>query len=96
MSWRVSDEEVAPLASGAEMLPLIVGQIASATEEETQPEADVIDAEDVADDEASDTLDIVEAEIEDESTAPIANADAPPADYVTDAETPEERRKDAT
>lgn len=89
LSWRVSEEELVPMASGAAMLPLIVGQIEDASEEDAEEDAEII-APESADEPDS------EAEEASEDLAPIANADAPPADYISDQDTPEELRKDAT
>ena len=83
------------MASGAAMLPLIVGQIEEAAET-PQEDAEIIEPE------AEDNMpgaDISEADESDEDTnevAPIANADAPPADYIAEETSPEELRKDAT
>lgn len=87
LSWRVPTETVMPMASGAEMLPLIVGQIEDASDE-VEDEAEVIE-----------TADAPEAELVENDEAdevPIANADAPPADYIAEDSTTEELRKDAT
>ena len=88
-SWRVTDDLSAALPSGAEMLPLIVGQIAA-------PSDDMDDAETTEDEEVAADTDVSEAEHEvteaeeaverveeaiEDATIPIANADAPPADY---------------
>lgn len=93
LSWRVPTEDVMPMASGAAMLPLIVGQIED-TSGDKDDEAEVVDSEDrEADDDISE-VDVEEAVSED--LAPIANADAPPADYISEEDTSEELRKDAT
>ena len=98
LSWRVSEDEETPLPAGAEMLPLIVGQIAGPTEDDIEEaeeeegptddpdpdrapvpeEPEIVEAEDVIDD-ADDTSG--------EDAKPVANADAPPADYLRDDET---------
>lgn len=72
LSWRTPEDEGSPLPAGAEMLPLIVGQIASPPDEAPE-EAEVL--EDMSDDDTSDDIDIV-----DEAPPAFANADAPPPD----------------
>ena len=93
LSWRVSEEDVMPMASGAAMLPLIVGQIEDASDDTSE------DAEIVEDDAGSEN-DTPEAEtLEDkdaDGVSPIANADAPPADYISEEDVLKEQRKDAT
>ncbi|MEO0943727.1 MAG: heme biosynthesis HemY N-terminal domain-containing protein [Pseudomonadota bacterium] len=83
LSWRVSDDEAMSLAGGAEMLPLIVGQIEGPTEEEIE------DAESSEEAETEETVDTVDAEgsggeVVDvtDNSASVANADAPPAEYI--------------
>ncbi|MEO1025212.1 MAG: hypothetical protein AAFX07_06610, partial [Pseudomonadota bacterium] len=83
LSWRVSDDEAMSLAGGAEMLPLIVGQIEGPTEEEIE------DAEASEEAETEETADTVDAEgsggeVVDvtDNSASVANADAPPAEYI--------------
>ena len=77
MTWRRPDNDVSELPGGTEMLPLIVGQI-----EKQAPDfegAVVEDAETAgADTEAEETS----SDEVDEDGVPIANADAPPADYA--------------
>ncbi|NNE87546.1 MAG: heme biosynthesis protein HemY [Silicimonas sp.] len=90
MSWRISKEEIAPVASGAEMLPLIVGQIAEKPSDAEVDEPDVGSAE-----EALEDVGQIDG-APNEEAAPTANADAPPADYVSEPESAEELRKDAT
>lgn len=68
MTWRRADDDVAGLPAGTEVLPLIVGQIAA-------PAKDVEDV--VLADDAPD-------ENDEANEVSIANADAPPADYVED------------
>ena len=94
-SWRVTDDLSTPLPSGAEMLPLIVGQIAPPMDEEEMTSEEDISDDDVQTD-ASD-LDVEEEEAQDDqdSEIPIANADAPPADYEVDTVNEEPLRKDA-
>jgi HemY protein len=91
LSWRVPKEDVMPMASGAAMLPLIVGQIEDASDDvelsETEEDAEIIDPDAEADAEEPETK---------EDVAPIANADAPPADYLSETDPPEDLRKDAT
>ncbi len=94
LSWRRPDEESTAMPTGAEMLPLIVGQIADSSEDE-----EVEEAETIVEETTEETVqEIVEepgskaADIVDTDDRPIANADAPPVD---DAETPE-LKKDAT
>ncbi|MGR3514688.1 MAG: heme biosynthesis protein HemY [Paracoccaceae bacterium] len=82
LSWRQTDNPTATLPSGAEMLPLIVGQIEG-------PSADAEDAE-IVEDDAGRTLDDLDGDGVDPNAAEIvrnaaseasletANADAPP------------------
>ncbi len=80
MTWRRPDEDAAQMPAGAEMLPLIVGRIASKPE----PEDEIIDA-DPADEpiaEVKQPAEIEDAESSDPKDVGVANADAPPADYV--------------
>lgn len=84
-SWRTTENQATPLPGGAEMLPLIVGQIAAPVEEtideaEEAPdeEADIV-SEEIPDTEPSDEE---ESLGETEKLISIANADAPPADYA--------------
>ena len=74
------------MLTGAEMLPLIVGQIESAASKEEVEDAETID---VVSEEPDAGVDESEAE------KPIANADAPPADYELEADDAE-KKKDAT
>ncbi len=84
MSWRRPDDTTVQLPAGAEMLPLIVGQI-----EATEPDADEAEAVDPDTDldevlvSGSGEPEVEEGEIEGPS---IANADAPPVDYAVDGE----------
>lgn len=79
MAWRRPDDDASDLPAGTEMLPLIVGQVA-----EDEPD----DAESDASDEPPLDAEVIEADLEHEGdsdtdeTEPIANADAPPADYA--------------
>ena len=68
MTWRRADDDVAGLPAGTEVLPLIVGQIAAPAKDVE----DVVLAEDAPD------------ENDEANEVSIANADAPPADYVED------------
>ncbi len=77
LTWRETDEPVASLPSGAEMLPLIVGQIAG-PEEVTEPEeAEIIEEDDSP---------VLEAESDPDTESPqddtmeSANSDAPPVE----------------
>ncbi|MEO9823643.1 MAG: heme biosynthesis HemY N-terminal domain-containing protein [Paracoccaceae bacterium] len=89
LSWRVAKEDVMPMASGAAMLPLIVGQIEDASDEAEE------DAE-IVEDEVADAVDEADSEALEDGVSDIANADAPPADYIADESVAEEQRKDAT
>ncbi len=90
LSWRTSDSATASLPAGAEMLPLIVGQIegpASAEDAEIVSDADTL-ALDTSEGDASDSDDTPDAveivrNAADESLNEIANADAPPIDVST-------------
>jgi len=90
LSWRTSDSATASLPAGAEMLPLIVGQIegpASADDAEIVSDADTL-ALDTSEGDASDSDDTPDAveivrNAADESLNEIANADAPPIDVST-------------
>jgi HemY protein len=86
LSWRAAEEQIAPVASGAEMLPLIVGQI----EEKQDLDKTSDDAEDV--DLAAEVVSEAEADEIEEESSESANADAPPADYVSDATSTENQR----
>ena len=91
LAWQRPEQEAGQMPAGAEMLPLIVGQI-EAPSDETD---DVIDAESADGDEAAD----VTVDGDSEETEKVANADAPPADYVPDAGedgTDTAAKKDAT
>lgn len=77
LSWRQPEDDTAPLPTSTAMLPLIVGQI----EEAVEPEEEADDPE--PDDELEQEADAIEVvESEPELTKDIANADAPPVDYV--------------
>lgn len=75
LAWRRPPDAGAAMIAGAEMLPLIVGQVGS---DGDGPGPDEGDAPDVARDAASDD---VPADADEAEDAPIANADAPPKDY---------------
>ena len=68
MTWRRAKDDIAGLPAGTEVLPLIVGQIAAPAKDVE----DVVLAEDAPD------------ENDEANEVSIANADAPPADYVED------------
>ncbi len=72
LTWRQSDNPSTALPSGAEMLPLIVGQIEGPSDE---PE-DVELVDDVEEPDA----DVVEDPDAEDANVEIANADAPPVD----------------
>ncbi len=82
LSWRQTDNPSAPLPSGAEMLPLIVGQIEGPVDIAEDAEvledgpSDAGGSDDVSD---TDTADIVRNAAE-ASSLETANADAPPVD----------------
>ncbi len=87
LSWRRPDDTSVQLPAGAEMLPLIVGQISPPAKESF-----VEGAETHVDD-----VDTDEAEVEDvvaKPTPTAVNADAPPLDYVA-ADDGDEPAKDA-
>lgn len=101
MSWRRPADESSAIPAGAEMLPLIVGQIEKRNDEPEDAiiENDLIDA---GDDEIE-AVAVPGSKSPDEVTddeRPVANADAPPADYVVgdgeDDNEPAPRKKDAT
>lgn len=92
LAWRVPTETMMPMASGAEMLPLIVGQIEDASDP-VEEAGEIIDSE--SDKTAEE--DVVNSdEAASDDVVPIANADAPPPDYITEKDGSEELRKDAT
>lgn len=80
LSWRTTDEPAAALPSGAEMLPLIVGQIAAPDDEVVED----LEVEEVSEPEISDATTEPDSAANEAENAeiPIANADAPPADYA--------------
>ena len=78
LTWRESDEPVASLPSGAEMLPLIVGQIAGPEDTEEPEDAEVVEEDGTKLLEPSSD---VETDPEsDETKIESANADAPPVE----------------
>ena len=87
LSWRQTDNPASALPAGAEMLPLIVGQIegpkSEAEEAEIVEDDDSIDFDaDTADDGEVDASEIVRNAAED-SARETANADGPPVDDAT-------------
>ncbi len=72
LSWRQTDNPSAALPSGAEMLPLIVGQIEGPTDE-------LEDAE-LVEDEAETPMEGDDDVNDDEANVETANADAPPVE----------------
>ena len=90
LSWKQPEDATAPLPAGAEMLPLIVGQIEGPSEPDDptdgaddDPEPKIEDAEEGAGDQHK------EADIEaviDDPNRESANADAPPVDYAVEKE----------
>ena len=81
LSWRTSENESTTLPAGAEMLPLIVGQIEGPNDDdiedvETPDEADTDDVANVSNESGDDVVDVAD------SNASVANADAPPAEYI--------------
>lgn len=99
LSWRTVEHQSAALPSGAEMLPLIVGQIAPPSDETPEgpdggDKAPIATAGDDAIEVGSnvDDVTIPDAEGED-STKPIANADSPPADFAPETDTFEIAKK---
>lgn len=72
LSWRQTDAPSTPLTSGAEMLPLIVGQIEGPTD-------GIDDAELIVDESRKDASEIVRSAAENASLE-TANADEPPVD----------------
>ena len=93
LSWRVPEEDVMPMASGAAMLPLIVGQIEEVSEK-AEEDAEILEEDPEASEDTPDAEPVEDTASED--VAPIANADAPPADYIAEDNALEEQRKDAT
>ena len=91
LSWRRASDDVSAIPAGTEMLPLIVGQIAHHDVEiEDAIVADVIDEDSPEEADGGDP----------KAGAATANADAPPADFIADAEQPASDdtplKKDAT
>ncbi len=86
LAWKRPPEGSSSMLTGAEMLPLIVGQIESAASKDEVEDAETIDI--VPEDSDAGTS-------ESETDKPTANADAPPADYALD-EGDAEKKKDAT
>ncbi len=89
-SWRTTEDLGTPLPSGAEMLPLIVGQIAPPEEgvDITDQSDDGVEALTDSDEIPQEAEQSEEAQPEaddaDDQVTPIANADAPPADYAVE------------
>lgn len=95
MTWTRPEAETGQMPAGAEMLPLIVGQIAAPdTDEEGPIDAETVDAE------AVEPGDETPARVDEPKVEKVANADAPPVDYVSDADKEDsataEAKKDAT
>ena len=92
LSWQRPPEGSSSMVTSAEMLPLIVGQIAAPEAEEIIEDAEPVE-EPV---EVVDTIELPDTD----SNKTTANADAPPADFVVDDGVvdgdDEERKKDAT
>ena len=86
LAWKRPPEGSSSMLTGAEMLPLIVGQIESAASKEEVEDAETIDVVPQEPDAGAD---------ESEAKKPTANADAPPADYELEADDAE-KKKDAT
>lgn len=93
LSWKQPEDATAPLPAGAEMLPLIVGQIEGPTdpdpsdgEDDTAPEDDIEDTEE-SEDKSTGDIEVpdVDPVIEDPNRE-TANADAPPIDYPLEKE----------
>ena len=87
LSWRQTDNPASALPAGAEMLPLIVGQIEGPAAD--AEDAEIVDDEETAeidtetaDDNEVDASEIVRSAAED-SARETANADAPPVDEAT-------------
>lgn len=95
LSWRQPDDTSVQLPSGAEMLPLIVGQIEASVSENQDP-TDLVEElpETDAMDEGSDPGEPVVSAESDEETPTIANADAPPVDYALDENDPKPVQQD--
>ncbi|MBT8459194.1 MAG: heme biosynthesis protein HemY [Boseongicola sp.] len=86
LAWTRPPEGSSSMLTGAEMLPLIVGQIEPPAVEDEIEEADTIDA----------VAEVAEAELEDTvSDKETANADAPPPDFVVESDDVDQK-KDAT
>ena len=80
LSWRKTDNPATALPSGAEMLPLIVGQIEGpSTEAEDAELVEDTESADVSEADESNASDIVRTAAE-ESERATANADEPPID----------------
>lgn len=81
LSWRKTDNPATSLPSGAEMLPLIVGQI-EAPEDDGPEDAELVEEVDSSEggmDDNADASEIVRSAAE-ESARETANADAPPVE----------------
>ena len=103
LSWRRAADDVSAIPAGTEMLPLIVGQIAHEEpeiEEVVPSDLDEAELADQAEEEVSSDIDVEDSAQESETSGPIANADAPPADYIIETGEPglepEPLQKDAT
>ena len=88
LSWKQPKDASAPLPAGAEMLPLIVGQIAGPGDiEVSDEEGDAADAaKDVSVDDEEIAPELSDATPEDEDDPETANADGPPLDYAVEKE----------
>jgi len=86
LAWTRPPEGSSSMLTGAEMLPLIVGQIEPPADIDDVDQAETIDA--VAEETKADLADA-------NSDKETANADAPPADFVLD-DNASEQKKDAT
>lgn len=86
LAWTRPPEGSSSMLTGAEMLPLIVGQIEAPSTEDDAEEAETIDG----------IAEVAEAELADAvADSATANADGPPADFVVETDEAEQK-KDAT
>ena len=90
LSWRTTENQATPLPGGAEMLPLIVGQIAQHVDDEIEDAEEAPDqAPEIEPETAAEDMPDEEEALDEEAEAiRIANADAPPADYVAPDDEP--------
>lgn len=92
LAWRAPADDSAPLPAGAEMLPLIVGQVEAHNEDaetEDSEDAESADRTDVVPEDAHEAEDVTVGESEQsahDEDLETANADSPPLDFVRETE----------